>query len=376
MKKALICLLMTVFCITLALAEDSLPAYSYPGNDPVEAAVASYLAETAVQRYPDREGSVVIPAPVLFKTEQRDDGSLLVYGNFWTFSYVVNGSVLECVAGGECPGIITLTKSADGWTVAACEKAGDGTEYRKDILRFCHGDKALEHLYFDAPYQDTRLRFIEEYAATNGLDITAYQDYGWEPVPLFTAVPRSAITAIASEINPDNLVSVAVDARITSDPADSSLLSMELIIPERFDPEEVRGLAVGDAIYTQGQEIAIRTISEKDGYLVLNEGDCAFSDGSVWLYEHPDGSYWIANAHGNAWTVIAEISVPVADTLLFLDGSDPARALPEVYSAEAFLRILAAETKEGPGFTANNVCAIFDGAGQLAMIYRHFVPWL
>lgn len=380
MKKMLVCLLLTVFCLGTALAEGALPAYAYPGDDPVEAAIANYTAEAFAQRYPAAEGSVIIPAPLIFQTAPQDDGSLLVYGNFWTFSYVAESDILKCVAGGECPGIITLVRNADNWAVATLEEAGDGTEYAKDIARLCHGDKALERQYYDAPYADTRLRFIEAYVTANGLDAKAYQDYGWDPVPLFSAAPHHTITALASEINPENLISVAVDARITPDSPDSSLLTVELIIPEQFDPEEVRSLAVGDAIYTQGQEVVVRTISEVDGYLVLNEGDYAFSDGSIWLYEHLDGSYWIADGEDTAWTTIATLSIPLPDTLLFLDAINPASGemllMPTVHDALEFQSMLKSESENGgPGFAADNVYVVFDKAGKLAMIARYYVPW-
>lgn len=194
------------------------------------------------------------------------------------------------------------------------------------------------------------------------------------------AAPHHTITALASEVNPENLVSVAVDARITLDSPDSSLLTVELIIPERFDPEEVRSLAMGDAIYTQGQEVVVRTISEVNGYLVLNEGEYAFSDGSIWLYEHLDGSYWIADGEDAAWTTIATLSIPLPDTLLFLDAIDPASGetllMPTVHDAAEFLASLKSETENGgPGFAADNTYVVFDKAGKLAMIARYYVPW-
>ena len=92
-------------------------------------------------------------------------------------------------------------------------------------------------------------------------------------VPALAAAERMVVTALASEVNPDALTAVAVDARITGYDADGNTLTVELIVPERYDPEEIGALKVGDAIYTQGQEVEIRTITENSGYLVLNEGD-------------------------------------------------------------------------------------------------------
>ena len=127
------------------------------------------------------------------------------------------------------------------------------------------------------------------------------------------------------------------------------------------------------------QEIEIKTISEKDGYIVLNKGDYEFSEGSVWLYEGLDMNYWIADFHDNSWLVLDTVRVPVPDRLLFLDEIDPSSGetllQPAVHSGKEFLEMLEAEKKEGPGFEANNVSVVFDGDGDLALIRRYYVPW-
>ena len=198
-------------------------------------------------------------------------------------------------------------------------------------------------------------------------------------VPALAAADRNVVTALAAEVNPEALISVSVNARITGYSADGNTLTVELLVPERFNPEDILNLKVGDAIYTQGQEIEIETISEQYGYIVLNEGDFEFSEGSVWLYEGLDMNYWIADFHDNSWLVLDTVRVPVPDRLLFLDEIDPSSGetllQPAVHSGKEFLEMLEAEKKEGPGFEANNVSVVFDGNGDLALIRRYYVPW-
>ena len=198
-------------------------------------------------------------------------------------------------------------------------------------------------------------------------------------VPALAAADRNVVTALAAEVNPEVLISVSVNARITGYSADGNTLTVELLVPERFNPEDILNLKVGDAIYTQGQEIEIKTISEQYGYIVLNEGDYEFSEGSVWLYEGLDMNYWIADFHDNSWLVLDTVRVPVPDRLLFLDEIDPSSGetllQPAVHSGKEFLEMLEAEKKEGPGFEANNVSVVFDGDGDLALIRRYYVPW-
>ena len=201
-----------------------------------------------------------------------------------------------------------------------------------------------------------------------------------KPVTAASNPNPKTITALASEINPEHVASVSVYARITGYAADENKLTVELLVPERYDRDEVLSLVPGDAIYTQGQEIVVQTIGEQYGYIVINDGEYEFAEGSVWLYEDSDGNYVIADWDDIRWITLAEVSLPVRDNLLFLDGINPSSGemldKPTVHSAAEFLEMLKAEAEgEGPGFAVRNVFAAFDADGQLALIQRYYVPW-
>ena len=137
MKKLFALLMIAVLaCAGAALAEGPLPAYTYTGSDPVEGAVAAYIVSDMSESFASEDGCVTIPAPVILKVEQIDDSRVKVYGDFWGFNYLLDGKVLETISGGEAPGIMTLEKSGDAWTVTAVETAGDGTDFAADIERF------------------------------------------------------------------------------------------------------------------------------------------------------------------------------------------------------------------------------------------------
>ena len=184
---------------------------------------------------------------------------------------------------------------------------------------------------------------------------------------------HTVVTALAAEVNPDHPVSVAVDAKITGYDSGSNTASVVILVPERYNPEEIMALKIGDAIYTQGQEVEIRTISEVDGYLVLNEG----ADDEVYLFESVDLNYWIMDINDNTWTEFATISVPVAEHMLFLDEIDPATGAgllnPTVHNKAEFLKIM--KNPYDPGFDIRNVKAVFDEDGKLALVRRFYVPW-
>ena len=114
---------------------------------------------------------------------------------------------------------------------------------------------------------------------------------------------RPVVTALASEINPDNLVSVAFDAKINA--CADGVFNITILVPERYDPDEIKALKVGDGIFTEGREIEIRSITDRDGYIVLN----ADTEDEVYLYESIDMNYWIADDNDNTWVEFPSITV-------------------------------------------------------------------
>ena len=104
-------------------------------------------------------------------------------------NYVRRGRVLENISGGEIPMMVTLENAGGEWRVTSMEEAGDGEDYARDIMHFAHGDWVLASQYFDAAdlkaHEEIRTKWIREYVEANGLDISAYQDFGWDPVSLY-----------------------------------------------------------------------------------------------------------------------------------------------------------------------------------------------
>ena len=168
-----------------------MPAYTYSGDDLIEGAIAAYLAsDERANEYLTEPGFVSIPCPIIHKIEMVSDAEAKVYGSFWIMNYVKRGEVLFNISGGEFPAVITL-KNVDGqWQVSDMETAGDGDDYAADIKRFAAGDSKLEEKYFAGSdlgkeaNQAVRMQFIKAYVDANGLNITAYQDYGWDPIEL------------------------------------------------------------------------------------------------------------------------------------------------------------------------------------------------
>lgn len=194
--KRILSILLALTLLTAAAAcagaeSAGLPAYAYSGDDPIEGAVANALAadERALQ-YLTEPGFVTIPCPIIHKTEMTDETHAKVYGSFWILNYAERDGILENISGGEYPAVLTLENEDGEWRITAAEEAGDGEDYTADIRRFADGDRDLEERYFagadlgSAENRAIRTKFIKAYVEANGLEITAYQDYGWDPVPL------------------------------------------------------------------------------------------------------------------------------------------------------------------------------------------------
>ena len=192
---------------------------------------------------------------------------------------------------------------------------------------------------------------------------------------LLRAGPASAehtvATGLAIEIDPENLVSVAFDAKI--DGYADGAFTITILVPERYDPEEISALQVGDGIYTQGREVGIRSISDVDGYLVFNEG----AEDEVYLFESVDLNYWIMDVNDNTWLELATVTVPASEKLVFLDGIDPATGEgllhPTVHNLEGLQGLMG--DPDDPGFDIHNVEIVMDEEGKLAVIRRFYVPW-
>ena len=168
-----------------------LPGYEYTGEDPIEGAIADVLAsEDISEQYLTEPGSVAIPCPVILKTEKTDDTHVKVIGNFWVMNYVLQDQTLKCISGGECPGIITLELEDDEWIVTDLDEVGDDEDYEAGIERIAGGDKDLMAKLYEAhdmsgdPMKSIREKYIREYIEESELDVTAYQDEGWDPVEL------------------------------------------------------------------------------------------------------------------------------------------------------------------------------------------------
>ncbi len=198
---------------------------------------------------------------------------------------------------------------------------------------------------------------------------------------LCSAASADTITAMAIEINPEHLEKTASYARILGYNEEKNTLTVELIVPEVFDYQDIKALKPGDSIYTDSHEVLIDTIEVDDwGTYLINGGKN--DEDVVSLTEDLNGNFRPDLDDDYVWLSLAVIECPVKDSLLFLDYIDEDSGnvleLPVVHPVtELVSRLKALETSEvyPVGLATNNVYVVFDSEGNLATIQRYYVPW-
>ena len=190
-RLAMLLAVLMLMAAVSATADAGLPAYTYTGSDSIEGAIANALASDGrAEQFLKEPGCVTIPCPIIHQAEMTDDTHAKVYGTCWILNYVLRGEILESISGGEIPAVILLEMVDGERRVISMEEADIGEDYYLDIHRFAHGDEALEDKYYaagdlDAPEnREIRTRLIRDYVEANRLAVTAYRDYGWDPVAL------------------------------------------------------------------------------------------------------------------------------------------------------------------------------------------------
>jgi hypothetical protein len=160
--------------------------YGYMGQDPVECAVWKYLCDDIAVMYALPDDAITVPVVQIIKTEDGEDGSKNVYGDFWVYNYKTDGDTLVCISGGAHPGMMTVSKDGDEYKVTEFKPVEDGGNF-EPTAKEIFGDDAdkLMKITSDSDAREAlRAKGLADYVKTNGLSVTKYQDEGWDPVDL------------------------------------------------------------------------------------------------------------------------------------------------------------------------------------------------
>ncbi len=161
-----------------------LPAYVYTGENSLTKAVGEKLLSDKAQFFD--KASVSVPVPVIVDTDESNTDDIKVWGLFWLLNYDLEGNVLENVSGGSFPGCMHLKKTADGYEITKYDEVEDGEDYADSLKTICEGSAERVKKFSEASGTvDSEIKSaLEAYVEANDLDITAYKEYGWDPVKL------------------------------------------------------------------------------------------------------------------------------------------------------------------------------------------------
>ena len=174
-----------------------LPAYEYPGPEQFYYILYDYIVKEIGSTY--ARADVGIPAPVILEVDESDPEDVLVYGNFWYYNYNLEGKTLQTQSGGACPGCMHMKKGEGGYEIVSMERTTDGAGYEESAKKiFGSRYSEFEKLNSDDQQREQiRAQVIANYVEANELDITEYQDYGWDPVEL----PEENIDSFYSQLD-------------------------------------------------------------------------------------------------------------------------------------------------------------------------------
>lgn len=160
-------------------------AYGYAGTDPVEAAVYKYAVEEIGKNF--EKADVSIPIVSIVHEDYTNPDDVIVYGDFWLYNYNIEGETLECESGGDFPGVMHLKKDGEGYTVSSFDMVADGADFDSSAKELFgdNYDALMKVMGDDKARDELRKATVSDYVNMNGLDVTQYQDYGWDPVPLY-----------------------------------------------------------------------------------------------------------------------------------------------------------------------------------------------
>lgn len=160
------------------------PEFHYTGEDPYIETIWTYFQDN-YSRFYDKE-DVTVPAVLVLEEDDSDPDDIRVWGVFSLFNYDVEGKTLLNLSGGDYPGLVHLKADGDSYEVTGIDLVEDGMDYSSSANQIFGEREGLAEKFWnsDEKQEVARADFLKMYIRDNNLDIDAYQDYGWDPVPL------------------------------------------------------------------------------------------------------------------------------------------------------------------------------------------------
>ncbi len=165
-------------------AQEALPEYEYTGENPYIQPIWLYMKENMGKNY--EPADLMLPAFDILREDDSDPEDIKVWGRFMIENYSLRGTTLLTRSGGEYPGVAHLKKTADGYEVTSMDIVEDGSNYSASVEEIFGVDAELKAAFMESQYDynDVLSSVMHEYSENTGVVIEAFEDYGWDPVPV------------------------------------------------------------------------------------------------------------------------------------------------------------------------------------------------
>ncbi len=203
----------------------NLPKYVYTGDEPYLDVISEYMVTTYAEEGFGTEADVYIPYSFISGTDESNPEDILVYGEYDIDGYELKNTTLVSINGARNRGVFHLKKESDGaYTVVSADLPPtemESVELFSDTDGLYEKLSALTEEEIEAKRTDAIAGYIK---ANSALNITQWQDYGWEP----EAIPGTATSEEAQfyTLSSDKGYSITYDLRAysMSESSDSDML--------------------------------------------------------------------------------------------------------------------------------------------------------
>ncbi|MCR5654437.1 MAG: hypothetical protein K6G07_02205 [Lachnospiraceae bacterium] len=164
-------------------AEEADPTETEEDSD-YTSAIETYLVEEIGPAY--ATGEICIPCIQVVAEDTTNPDETLVWGCYWVYWYNVKDDILECVSGGSHPGLMHVATVDGKFKVTSFDQVEDGSSWEESAKEI-FGDHFADFQKMDSDSEareQARGEWIAKYVEKNGLSVTQYQDYGWDPVAI------------------------------------------------------------------------------------------------------------------------------------------------------------------------------------------------
>ncbi|MBQ9569008.1 MAG: hypothetical protein IJR24_02875, partial [Alloprevotella sp.] len=143
------------------------------------AAIRRYLTSEIGLQYAEADYCVSLCQIVAVDESNAED--IRVWGDFWVYNYSLSGDTLQCVSGGNHPGLIHVRQTENGFEVTGFDRVEDGSNFKRSARRI-FGKKYKDFMAVqadDTKREGLRAEGLAEYVRNYNIPATHYQDYGW-----------------------------------------------------------------------------------------------------------------------------------------------------------------------------------------------------